>query len=101
VALVAGFGSLGFRALFVEAMDLAMSETEEILSKLSAMIAGDRWLSASGCAALMDIKKRTFLERIACRPDFPAASKILGNQRVWLKSEVNQWIESRRVNRAA
>lgn len=79
-----------------------MSETDETISVLAAMIAGDRWLSADGCAGFLGgIKRRTFLERVACLPDFPAPAKIVGAGKLWRKSEVDEWAERKKVSRAA
>ncbi|SEJ54512.1 helix-turn-helix transcriptional regulator [Frateuria terrea] len=69
---------------------------------IAALVAGDRWLSADSCAVFLGgIARRTFLEKIACRPDFPAPSRILGTTKLWKKSEVDQWAERQKVNRAA
>lgn len=71
--------------------------TDETLSRLAGLIEGDRWLSADGCAAFMGgIERRTFLERIACLPDFPEPAKVNGPRRLWRKSEVDAWVERRR-----
>lgn len=80
-----------------------IDSTTEILA---AMIAGDRWLSADGCAAYLglysrdgSVNRRAFLERVACKPDFPKPNPVT---RTWKKSEIDQWAdEQRRVNRAA
>lgn len=80
--------------------------SSDTLAALAAMISGDRWLSADACAAYLgQIKRRTFLETIACRPDFPAALPI-GKVKAWKKSEVEAWAErsrktGHRINRAA
>lgn len=72
------------------------------LQRLAGLIEGDRWLSADGCAAFIGgIKRRTFLETIACLPDFPRPAPVPGARKVWRKSEVNEWVEHRRTNRAA
>lgn len=81
-----------------------MSEREqnETVAMLAAMIQGDRWLSADGCAAFLGgIKRRTFLERIACLPDFPAPAKVAGAGKLWRKSEVDDWAKAHQINQAA
>lgn len=80
----------------------ASDESENVMAALAALVAGDRWLSAEACAVYIGgIKRRTFLEKIACRPDFPAPAKVLGTTKVWRKSEVDAWIERQRASRAA
>ena len=79
-----------------------MSENDEAVSLLAAMITGDRWLSADACAAFLGgVKRRTFLERIACLPGFPAPAKIVGAGKLWRKSEVDAWAEQHRLSRVA
>lgn len=78
-----------------------MSE-QETIAMLAALIDGDRYLSADGCAAYLGgIKRRTFLERVAVQPDFPAPSRIAGAGRLWLKSEVHEYAKRKRVDRRA
>ena len=80
----------------------AENENENVVAMLAALVSGDRWLSAEACAVYIGgIKRRTFLEKIACRPDFPAPAKVLGTTKVWRKSEVDSWIERQRPSRAA
>lgn len=75
---------------------------DDTVALIAALVAGDRWLSADGCAAFLGgIKRRTFLEKIACLPDFPAPAKVLTTTKLWRKSEVDQWADRQRVNRAA
>ena len=79
-----------------------MSENDDTVTMIAALVRGDRWLSADACAAFLGgLKRRTFLEKIACRPDFPAPSKVLGTTKIWRKSEVDEWAERQRVSRAA
>lgn len=74
---------------------------ENIAALLAALIEGDRWLSADACAAYIGgIKRRTFQERIACRPDFPVAAQPLGAMKVWKKSEVDHWVAQQRKKAA-
>lgn len=80
-----------------------MGENVELLA---ALIEGDRWLSADGCAAFLGLFKpdgsanrRRFLERIANRPDFPARNPVTG---AWKKSEVDRWATNQaRLSRVA
>lgn len=73
---------------------------------LAALIEGDRWLSADGCAAFLGLfrtngepNRRRFLERVAIRPDFPARNPVTG---AWKKSEVDRWATNQaRLTRAA
>lgn len=77
-------------------------EIQSLLAGLAATVSGDRWLDADGCAAFLGgIKRRTFLERIACKPDFPKPSKLTGAGKLWRKSEVDAYVERQRLNRAA
>jgi len=70
------------------------------------MIEGERWLSADSCAVLLGLttpdrkpNRRGFLERLACRPSFPAPLQI-GNEKKWKRSEVLRWADDqRRVTR--
>lgn len=81
---------------------MSEQEKDNVVALLAAMVSGDRWLSADACAAFLGgIKRRTFLEKIACRPDFPAPSRILGTTKLWKKSEVDEWAERQKASRAA
>lgn len=78
-----------------------MSETES-LAIIAALVQGDRWLSADACAVYLGMvtpqgkpNRRGFLERVACKPDFPAPLE-LGNQKSWKKSEVDAWATEQR-----
>jgi len=69
---------------------------------IAALVAGDRWLSADACAVYLGMltpagkpNRRGFLERVACKPDFPAALE-LGNQKSWKKSEIDNWASEQR-----
>lgn len=85
-------------------------EVNETLTLIAALVQGDRWLSADACAVYLGLKptskglpnRRGFLERIACRPDFPRPLELGGQEKAWRKSEVDEWaLEQRRVSRAA
>lgn len=71
------------------------------LVALAAMITGDRWLSADSCAVYLGLltkgepNRRGFLERVACRSSFPKPL-IIGNEKKWKKSEVEQWADDER-----
>ena len=83
-----------------------MSERTDPTAIIAALVEGDRWLSADGCAAYLGLfrpngepNRRRFLERVACLPDFPAPNPIT---RTWKKSEVDAWATKHaRLNRAA
>lgn len=65
--------------------ELEQKQPSELAALLAAMIHGDRWLSASACAAYLgQIRRRTFLENIACQPDFPQALPM-GKVKTWNK----------------
>jgi predicted DNA-binding transcriptional regulator AlpA len=75
----------------------------DAVTLIAALVAGDRWLSADACAAYLGgITRRTFLETIACKPNFPQALP-LGKVKAWKKSEVEQWADNyrRAATRAA
>jgi predicted DNA-binding transcriptional regulator AlpA len=81
-------------------------EKDHTLELLAALVQGDRWLSADACAAYLGmftpggaVNRRGFLERVACRPEFPKPNPVT---RTWKKSEVDDWAdEQRRASRAA
>lgn len=75
---------------------------DDTVTLLTVLAAGDCWLSADACAVFLGMQtpdgrpnRRGFLERVACRPSFPAPL-VLGNQKAWKKSEVTQWAEDER-----
>jgi len=79
------------------------------LAVIAALVHGDRWLSADACAVYLGLRptkkgepnRRGFLERVACKPDFPKPL-VIGEERTWKKSEVDEWAEDqRRASRAA
>ncbi|UYB51213.1 hypothetical protein OCJ37_14585 [Xanthomonas sp. AM6] len=79
-----------------------------LLATLAALIEGDRWLNADASAVFLglvtpsgDPNRRGFLERVACRPSFPAPL-IIGNEKKWKKSEIARWADDeRKISRAA
>lgn len=85
-----------------------MSEHDNTVALIAALVHGDRWLNADACAVYLGMvtpkgepNRRGFLERVACRPDFPKPLE-LGQQKTWKKSEVDEWAdEQRRASRAA
>ena len=79
-----------------------MPEHDSTLATLAALIEGDRWLNADSCAVLLGLttqdgkaNRRGFLERVACRPSFPAPLQI-GNEKKWKRSELLHWAEEER-----
>lgn len=79
-----------------------MAEHDTTLSALAALIEGDRWLSADSCAVFLGLttadglpNRRGFLERVACRPSFPAPL-VIGNEKKWRKTEVDRWAQDER-----
>lgn len=78
-----------------------MVEGDSTLATLAALIEGDRWLSADSCAVVLGLvirgepNRRGFLERVACRPSFPAPLQI-GNEKKWKRSEVLRWADDER-----
>jgi len=74
----------------------------DTLAVLAALIEGDRWLNADAAAVYLGMiaadgkpNRRSFLERVACRVDFPAPLQI-GQERKWRKSEIDRWALVRR-----
>jgi hypothetical protein len=72
-----------------------ITEKDETLTMIAALVKGDRWLSADACAVFLGMitsagkaNRRGFLERVASRPDFPRPNPIT---RSWKKSEVDEW----------
>lgn len=81
-----------------EVMGMANDEFDELFAKLSALIDGSHWMNADACAAFLGgIKRRTFLEKIACRHDFPKPARVLGSVKLWKRAEVGGWVEHQRV----
>jgi len=77
-----------------------MLNHNEALALIAALVNGDRWLNADACAVFLGMvtpngspNRRGFLERVACRPDFPKPNPIT---RSWKKSEVDEWAVNRR-----
>lgn len=75
-------------------------EGDSALTIIAALVAGDRWLSADACAVYLGmvtpkgaVNRRGFLERVACRPDFPKPNPVT---RTWKKSEVDEWATEQR-----
>lgn len=76
------------------------AEDKDTYAMIAALVAGDRWLSADACAVYLGMltpqgrpNRRGFLERVACRPDFPKPNPIT---RSWKKSEVDLWAMNQR-----
>ncbi|NII54348.1 putative DNA-binding transcriptional regulator AlpA [Lutibacter sp. SG786] len=47
------------------------------------------------------ISRRHFLERIACKPDFPAPFELSRKVRLWWPNEIRDWMKRNRAKRAA
>lgn len=86
-----------------------MADTDAALATLTALVQGDRWLSADACAVYLGLRptakglpnRRAFLERVACQPGFPDPL-LIGQEKVWKRSELDRWADSqRRINRVA
>ncbi len=78
---------------------------DSTLATLAALIEGDRWLSADSCAVVLGLttkegepNRRGFLERVACRPSFPAPL-VIGNEKKWKRSELLRWADDERKAR--
>lgn len=77
-----------------------VEEKTDTYAMIAALVAGDRWLSADACAVYLGMltpqgkpNRRGFLERVACRTDFPKPNTIT---RSWKKSEVDLWAMNQR-----
>lgn len=78
------------------------NDIDQTLTMIAALVAGDRWLCADACAVYLGMvtpagkpNRRGFLERVACRPDFPKINPVT---RSWKKSEVDEWaVEQQRA----
>ena len=51
------------------------------------------YLDPQQCADILSVKKRTFLERYAPRPDFPARISVSKKRFWWKKEEVVGWLD--------
>jgi hypothetical protein len=76
------------------------ADNDNTYAIIAAMVAGDRWLCADACALYLGMvtpkgspNRRGFLERVACRPDFPTPNPITKS---WKKSEVDEWAMNQR-----
>ena len=74
--------------------------TDNVATLIAALVHGDRWLNADACALYLGMvtpkgqpNRRGFLERVACRPDFPTPNPVT---RSWRKSEVDDWADEQR-----
>lgn len=80
--------------------------SDDTIAIIAALVSGDRWLSADSAAVHLGMttaagkpNRRGFLERVACRPSFPAPL-IIGNEKKWKKSEIDKWADDeRKINR--
>lgn len=55
----------------------------------------DRGLRAAEAANAIGVRKTAFYE-VAKREDFPRPIQVTGKVRVWLKSELIDWLKNRR-----
>ena len=58
-------------------------------------------LTATDIAEMLQVSKRTVLERYAVRPDFPSRIAISKHRFWWKRSEVETWIERHKEKRVA
>ena len=58
-------------------------------------------LTATDIAEMLQVSKRTVLERYAVRPDFPNRISISKHRFWWKRSEVETWIERHKEKRVA
>lgn len=84
--------------------------SDELIAKLdelkSAIVAASipfdkRWLDTDGAAALLGVSVGHFRDRIACKPGFPKPARYTGGHPHWKASEVDEWADRQRINRAA
>lgn len=84
-----------------------MSEESELLTKIVGMLTAAaippklRWLDADGVGAMLGYSAQHVRERLACKADFPKASRPDGGHPRWKAAEVDEWMERQRINRAA
>lgn len=62
---------------------------------------GNEYLTPQQCADMLAVKKRTFLERYAPRPDFPARIAVSQKRFWWKKEEVIMWLDRQKEKRPA
>ena len=81
-------------------MVMSAAERESEVSLIAALVEGDRWLSADGCAAFLGLftpkgspNRKGFMDRIACSSDFPRPL-MLGRSRRWKRSHLAAWRRS-------
>jgi len=84
-----------------------VSEETEVLKKLIGMLTSAaippniRWLDADGVGAMLGYSGQHVRERLASKPGFPKPSRPFGGQPRWKASEIDEWMEQQRINRAA
>lgn len=59
------------------------------------------WAADKVCAYLGGISRRHFLERVACKPDFPKPFELSRKSKLWYPAEVREWVRRNRVSQAA
>jgi hypothetical protein len=79
---------------------MTIPDNDHHVALIAALVAGDRWLSADAAAVYLGMvspsgapNRRGFLERVACRPDFPKPNPVT---RSWKKSELDEWAMNQR-----
>ena len=60
---------------------------------------GNEYLNPQQCADMLAVKKRTFLERYAPRPDFPARIAVSKKRFWWKRAEVEGWLDRQKERR--
>lgn len=59
------------------------------------------WTADAVCAYMGGISRRHFLERVACKPDFPRPFELSRKSRFWYPDEVREWVRRNRASRVA
>lgn len=79
-----------------------MSENENILALVAALVDGDRELCAESAAVVLGNLPLSTFYQYAAKPDFPRPVRI-GKSRKWRRSALLEWADKERArqNRAA
>jgi predicted DNA-binding transcriptional regulator AlpA len=54
------------------------------------------WPPERVCTYLGGISRRHFLERVACKPDFPKPFVLSRKSKMWYPAEVREWVRRNR-----
>ena len=70
-----------------------MEELAKLLTDIRDLLVMDRAeiLDAEGAARMLSLSKSTFLQRVACRPDFPIPSALTTSDEPcprWIRAEI-------------